>query len=115
MNKHFWLNADEAVLNEPVVGKRTINNVMMALDLTYYNKILANIPECEESEFLKLAATRHIRYDYSKIASYYEKSSQEMKDLMKALYLVYNTDITDEWLEDEFLNKKTKKVVESLF
>ena len=47
----------------------------------------ANIPE-EEKEFLKLAATRHIVFNYSKIADYYAHQSKEMQELMEESALV---------------------------
>lgn len=48
----------------------------------------------EEKEFLRLAATRHIVFDYSKIADYYAHSSKEMQELMEKSALVI-IDIND--------------------
>ena len=42
----------------------------------------------EEKEFLKLAATRHIIFTYSKIADYYAHASKEMQELMEHSALV---------------------------
>lgn len=61
-------------------------------DLTKYNKLIKNINESnvsqEEKEFLKLAATRHIVFTYSKIADYYAHASKEMQELMEQSALV---------------------------
>ena len=48
---------------------------------------ISNLPD-EEKEFLRLAATRHIVFDYSKIADYYAHASKEMQDLMEKSALV---------------------------
>ena len=48
---------------------------------------ISNVSD-EEKEFLILAATRHIVFDYSKIADYYAHSSAEMQDLMEKSALV---------------------------
>ena len=42
----------------------------------------------EEKEFLKLAATRHIEFDYRKIADLYAHSSNELQSLMENSALV---------------------------
>ena len=42
----------------------------------------------EEKEFLKLAATRHVVFTYSKIADYYAHASKEMQELMEHSALV---------------------------
>ena len=48
---------------------------------------ISNLPD-DEKEFLRLAATRHIVFDYSKIADYYAHASKEMQDLMEKSALV---------------------------
>ena len=53
----------------------------------------ANIPE-EEKEFLKLAATRHIIFNYARIADYYAHSNKEVQKLMEESALVI-IDIND--------------------
>ena len=53
----------------------------------------ANIPE-EEKEFLKLAATRHIVFNYARIAAYYAHSNKEVQKLMEESALVI-IDIND--------------------
>lgn len=47
----------------------------------------SNLPE-EEKEFLKFAATRHVVFNYEKIADYYANSSKEMQNLMEMSALV---------------------------
>ena len=42
----------------------------------------------EEKNFLKFAAQRHNRFNYSKIADYYAHASKEMQDLMEQSALV---------------------------
>lgn len=42
----------------------------------------------EEKEFLKLAATRHIVFNYERIADYYAGASKEMQELMENSALV---------------------------
>lgn len=42
----------------------------------------------EEKEFLRLAATRHIVFNYERIADYYASASKEMQDLMEQSALV---------------------------
>lgn len=57
-----------------------------------YRELMANIKKSnvsnEEKEFLKLAATRHIVFTYSKIADYYAHASKEMQELMEQSALV---------------------------
>lgn len=47
----------------------------------------ANIPE-DEKVFLRFAASRHIVFNYSKIADYYAHSNKEMQGLMEDSALV---------------------------
>lgn len=42
----------------------------------------------EEKNFLKLAATRHIVFNYERIADYYAGASKEMQELMEQSALV---------------------------
>ena len=57
-----------------------------------YSKLIrdinnSNVPE-EEKKFLRLAASRHIVFNYSKIADYYAHSDKEMQELMEQSALV---------------------------
>ena len=61
-------------------------------DTRKYEKLLteiemSDIPE-DEKEFLKLAATRHIVFNYSKIADYYAHSNKSVQQLMEKSALV---------------------------
>ena len=57
-----------------------------------YSKLLANISASnvsdEEKKFLKLAASRHIVFNYSKIVDYYAHATPEMQELMEQSALV---------------------------
>lgn len=64
-------------------------------DCIDYNKTKSLIDEInnsnvteEEKKFLKQAATRHVRFNYSKIADYYAHATPEMQKLMEASALV---------------------------
>lgn len=62
------------------------------MDYSKYSKLLANIKNSnvseEEKKFLKLAASRHIVFNYAKIADYYAHSDREMQELMEQSALV---------------------------
>lgn len=57
-----------------------------------YSKLVANIRQSNVSEnekqFLMLAATRHLIFNYSKIADYYAHANKEMQELMEESALV---------------------------
>ena len=63
-----------------------------------YKQLLSNIAKAdipeEEKEFLKLAATRHIVFNYARIADYYAHSNKEVQKLMEESALVI-IDIND--------------------
>lgn len=87
-------------------------------DASKYEKFVSDINNSKipagEKEFLKLAASRHIVFDYSKIAEYYAHSDKETQELMensalviidfnKAIELGYvklKQDIADQYKED---------------
>lgn len=60
--------------------------------LKKYEELLDNINSSsisqDEKEFLKLAATRHIVFNYAKIAEYYCHASKDMQQLMEESALV---------------------------
>lgn len=62
------------------------------VDTTKYYELIKNIDNSNVSEnekkFLKLCATRHIVFTYSKIADYYAHASKEMQELMEQSALV---------------------------
>ena len=67
-------------------------NIAELCDYTKYSKLLreindSDIPE-DEKKFLRYAATRHIVFNYGKIADYYAHSSKEVQELMEKSALV---------------------------
>lgn len=61
-------------------------------DLDKYSKLMYNINKsnvsAEEKQFLRFAASRHIVFNYSRIADYYAHASAEMQDLMEQSALI---------------------------
>ena len=62
------------------------------VDKSKYTKLMANIsvaniPE-EDKEFLRLAATRHLAFNYAKIADYYAHADKPIQELMEQSALV---------------------------
>ena len=74
---------------EPSNVKPHIDSLM---DYSKYSKLLANIKNSdvseEEKKFLRLAASRHIVFNYAKIADYYAHANKEMQELMEQSALV---------------------------
>lgn len=66
----------------------------------------------EEKEFLRMAATRHIVFNYERIADYYASASKEMQELMEQSALVIID--FDKAIEQGFvqLNDKMRKLYE---
>lgn len=62
------------------------------VDKGKYNQLVREINESgvseQEKEFLRLAATRHLVFTYSRIADYYAHASSEMQRLMEKSALV---------------------------
>ena len=74
---------------QPTGDKPSVHSLC---DIRKYQQLIqeinqSNISE-EDKNFLKLAATRHIVFDYSKIAEYYCHASAEMQTLMENSALV---------------------------
>lgn len=61
-------------------------------DYTKYSKLMKAINESnvtdEEKTFLKYSASRHLVFNYAKIADYYAHASAEMQELMEQSALV---------------------------
>lgn len=62
------------------------------VDATKYKELLyainkSNVPE-EQKQFLRLAATRHLAFNYGKIADYYANTDVDMQRLMEQSALV---------------------------
>ena len=71
----------------------------------------ANISD-EEKEFLRLAAYRHVKFRYDRIAEYYAHASKEMQELMEESALVI-IDIDDAIANGYVkLSEKLKDIVE---
>lgn len=86
------------------------------VNMTKYKELLRNINASnvseEEKEFLRLAATRHLVFTYSKIADYYAHASKEMQELMEQSALVI-IDIDDAIANGYVkLSKNIKKIME---
>lgn len=62
------------------------------MDSNKYHTLLSNIAVAnisdDEKEFLRLAASRHIIFNYGKIADYYAHATPEMQRLMEQSALV---------------------------
>lgn len=83
--------------------------------LNKYTELMANIAKAdiseEDKEFLRFAATRHIVFNYSKIADYYAHSSKEVQELMEQSALVIidvNDAIANGYLQ---LSKNIEKIM----
>ncbi len=67
-------------------------SVYSLCDKRKYQQLVAEINAADissqDKEFLKLAATRHIVFDYAKIAEYYCHASVEVQNLMEKSALV---------------------------
>lgn len=63
------------------------------IDCEKYNILMEQIENAdineEDKKFLELAATRHIRFNYKKIAEFYAKSDKKVQDLMEKSALVF--------------------------
>lgn len=67
-------------------------HIIELIDKNKYERLVheihaANISD-EEKKFLKFAATRHLVFNYQKIADYYANSSKEMQKFMERSALV---------------------------
>lgn len=90
-------------------------NLWELYDKTKYNELvkniaLSNIPE-DVKEFLMFAATRHIVFNYSKIADYYAHSDKDVQKLMEDSALViidFNDAILNGYVE---LSKEIDEIV----
>lgn len=80
----------EAPIYEPKNEKPEISEMV---DYTKYNQLIEEIENRkdiseEEKKFLKFAATRHIVFNYEKIADYYANSDKNTQELMENSALV---------------------------
>ena len=86
------------------------------IDTTKYKEFCDNINKSnlpdEEKQFLRLAASRHIVFNYAKIADYYAHSDKEMQKLMEQSALVIidmNDAIANGYVR---LSKNIEKIME---
>jgi len=80
-------------INVPLYRPRGINpNIRELFDTRKYNRLIQKIEESDIDsnikDFLKLAATRHIVFNYEKIADYYANSNQKIQELFEDNALV---------------------------
>lgn len=79
----------EAPIYEPKNEKPKINEM---INFDKYNELLEEIEKTDlpegEKNFLKFAATRHIIFDYEKIADYYAHSDKKVQEYMENSALV---------------------------
>lgn len=69
--------------------------------------------EDAEKTFLKMAAARHLVFQYNKIADYYANASEEMQELMEKSALViidYDNAIANGYVK---LSKKLERIKEN--
>lgn len=91
-------------------------NIVELVDTTKYSKLIkaindSNVSE-EEKQFLRLAASRHIAFNYAKIADYYAHSEKETQELMEQSALVI-LDIEDAMMNGYIkLSKKMEQLVD---
>lgn len=88
-----------------------------AIDTTKYDMLIKEIDNSNVSEtekiFLKLSATRHIKFDYSVIAEYYCHATKEMQELMEKSALVI-IDVDDAIANGYVrLSKRIKDIVDN--
>ena len=96
--------------------KKVQPSLFACYDQQKYQRLLRLIDRStvndEEKEFLRLAATRFVEFNYETIADYYVCASKEMQGLMEKLALVIID--FDRAIEDGFitLNKKMRELYE---
>ena len=98
------------------VPKNEKPSIESLTDYTKYSKLIRDINNStvseEEKKFLKFAASRHIVFNYSKIADYYAHASKEMQELMEQSALVI-LDIDDAIANGYVkLSKNIEKILE---
>lgn len=81
-----------AIRSPQYIPSSTKPDITALCNYQKYAKLVAdinksNLPE-EEKQFLRLAASRHIVFNYALIADYYAHSNKEMQDLMERSALV---------------------------
>jgi hypothetical protein len=86
-------NAYTAKIKAPIYQPRGVKPHLLELaDRAKYSRLVneinnSNISD-EEKEFLKIAATRHIVFNYEKIADYYANATPDVQNLMERSALI---------------------------
>ena len=112
--ENIYTNKVTTPIYEPSEEKPKVESLY---DSEKYNKLVEEINSAnlskKEKEFLLLSASRHIVFNYSKIADFYSQSSAEIQDLMEKSALVI-VDI-DKAIESGFvkLSKEIEAILES--
>lgn len=88
--KEIYTQKIEAPIYEPVLSVQP--KISKCYNKEKYQKLLKEIEkvDCDKelSDFLKLAATRFIEFDFTNIAEYYAHSNKEVQDIFEKLALV---------------------------
>ena len=88
-NINTYSDKIQTPIYEPNGEKPVLNDL---IDLNKYKSLCADIEKStlnkEEKEFLKLAASRHIVFNYEKIANYYAHSEKPVQELFENSALV---------------------------
>lgn len=81
-----------AIKTPQYVPRETKPHINSLMNYDKYSKLIKHINESnvsdEEKKFLKLAASRHIIFNYAQIADYYAHSNEEMQKLMEESALI---------------------------
>lgn len=81
-----------AIKTPQYLPSETKPHIDSLVDYEKYSKLLVNINNStvseEDKKFLRLAATRHIVFNYAMIADYYAHSSKDVQELMEQSALV---------------------------
>ena len=98
------------------VPREVVPMVQELCNTSKYSELVANIKKStvsdEEKDFLIKAATRHLIFNYSKIADYYAHATPEMQRLMEQSALViidFDDAIANGYV---VLSKKMKEMVQ---
>jgi hypothetical protein len=87
--KNFYSNKIAAPIYEPTGDKPIIADL---IDLTKYNELCEQIKQSslseQEKQFLFMAASRHIVFNYENIANYYAHSDKNTQELFEKSALV---------------------------
>ena len=81
-----------AIRTPQYVPKKECPHIESLMDYTKYSQLVRDINASsvsdEEKQFLRLAASRHIVFNYANIADYYAHAGKEMQELMEESALV---------------------------